>query len=359
MRVILLAEHFSPRLGGAARACHELARRLVRHGLELVVVTDRDAGLREYERIDGFELYRLDLTAALEQRSPEAVLAQQQKLLDLMALKRPELGHLSGGALSFYYANRLMARQQEPWVITLHLPQPAAALEPEATQGRALRRAEAVVFVSQAVADHTLEFVPELGHRSRVIPNGYPELTGGEAAPADRVGFLGRMCHQKGVDLLLDAWPAVVVARPEACLILWGDGPDLAALQSRGRLPSVSFAGPLLPEQVPRALASCSFVVMPSRQEGHPLVALEAAAAGRAVVATRVGGLGEIVQTGQTGLLVEPFDTSALAQAMIELLENPERARRMGLAAAAGARVGAGWEQHGARYLELYGELTQ
>ncbi|MCA9795211.1 MAG: glycosyltransferase, partial [Candidatus Eremiobacteraeota bacterium] len=127
MRVMLLAEHFSPRLGGAARACSELARGLAAQGVELVVVADRDAGLPEFERLDGFEIHRLELTSALERGDPRSVLLQARRLAEIVEASGPHLCHLSGGALSFYYATRLMMRREQPWVTTIHLPRPASA----------------------------------------------------------------------------------------------------------------------------------------------------------------------------------------------------------------------------------------
>jgi glycosyltransferase involved in cell wall biosynthesis len=93
----------------------------------------------------------------------------------------------------------------------------------------------------------------------------------------------------------------------------------------------VTFTGAV--RQIEAYYAIAELVVLPSLYEGMPLVALEAGAAGRPVVATAVDGTREVVQHGQTGLLVPPRDPEALARAASELLADAPRARRMGLAA--------------------------
>jgi glycosyltransferase involved in cell wall biosynthesis len=89
--------------------------------------------------------------------------------------------------------------------------------------------------------------------------------------------------------------------------------------------------------------------------EGFGLVALQAAQMGRPVVATRVGGVSEVVAHEESGLLVEPDDATSLAHAIESLLEDPERAKRMGRAARLRARMLFGWERH----VDAYDELLQ
>jgi glycogen(starch) synthase len=97
-----------------------------------------------------------------------------------------------------------------------------------------------------------------------------------------------------------------------------------------------------------------TLVVMPSRTEPFGLVALQAAQMGRPIVATRVGGLPEVILDGETGLLVEANDSDALASAILRLLRSPEWARQMGLTAHLRADREFGWAQHVSAYEELY-----
>ena len=151
------------------------------------------------------------------------------------------------------------------------------------------------------------------------------------------VGVVGRLETQKGHTYLLDAWPAVVRALPDARLLLVGDGSLRAPLEAQARAAGVAasiiFAG--FRADVPRMLDAMDVVALPSLHEGMPLTVIEAAAAARPVVATAVDGTVEVVRDRETGRLVPPADPAALGHALVELLGHPEHAAAMGRAARA------------------------
>jgi glycosyltransferase involved in cell wall biosynthesis len=97
---------------------------------------------------------------------------------------------------------------------------------------------------------------------------------------------------------------------------------------------------------VPELLDAASLVLMPSRREGLPLVAIQAAQLARPVIAARVGGLPEVVEHGQTGLLVPVDDAGALAEAVAALLEDPSAAARLGAVARQRAAERFGWRRY-------------
>src|SRR6266536_2128589 len=144
-----------------------------------------------------------------------------------------------------------------------------------------------------------------------------------------------RLDKQKGHRYLLHAASLV----PKAVFVLVGDGPERASLEAQARAlglsDRVTFLG--YRDDVGDLLTTCDLFVLPSLFEGLPLSVLEAMAAGKAVVATAIGGTDEAVDQGHTGLLVPPGDPVALAAAIEKVLSNPKLARR--LAAAGKARV--------------------
>ncbi|MFF7328705.1 glycosyltransferase [Streptomyces sp. NPDC008150] len=150
---------------------------------------------------------------------------------------------------------------------------------------------------------------------------------------APLVVCVGRLCRQKGQDVLLDAWSTIVTQLPGARLVLVGDGPDLDELRSRAP-ESVLFTG-AVEDTVPWYQAA-DLVVLPSRWEGMALAPLEAMACGRPVVVTDVDGARESLPPGLAGrCLVPPGSPAALAEAVTGLLRDPllreslgERARR-------------------------------
>jgi glycosyltransferase involved in cell wall biosynthesis len=151
------------------------------------------------------------------------------------------------------------------------------------------------------------------------------------------VGTIGRLEERKGhAHLLLAARTMLRIAnglRPQVLIV--GDGPlrdDLARQAADlGVLESVRFVGQLPDVRV--ALCAMDVFVLPSNAEGMPNALLEAMAARRAVVATEVGGMREVVDGGRTGVLVPPQDPEALGRAILHLLADPAGARRLGDAA--------------------------
>lgn len=148
------------------------------------------------------------------------------------------------------------------------------------------------------------------------------------------VGIVGRLAYQKGQTILLDAFAEVVKKVPSTMLFIIGDGPDKAELREKAKRLGLDkcmcWFGALPQEEVFRLYSMMDVFVMPSLYEGFGLCAAEALSAGKAVVASNVEGLSEIVQEGINGLLVPPGDKEALSGAIIKLLSDPTKAALMG-----------------------------
>jgi glycogen(starch) synthase len=172
-----------------------------------------------------------------------------------------------------------------------------------------------------------------------------------------RILCLGRLVPEKGFDLALAAFSVICHRFPGARLVLAGDGREWDNLKQRatelGLALSVEFVGGVPPDKVTDLIAEATLVLIPSRLEGFGLVALEAGSMARPVVATRVGGLPEVIVHEETGLLTESENSEALAGAIELLLEQPEKAERMGRAARERAQREFGWE----RYVDVYDGL--
>ena len=148
--------------------------------------------------------------------------------------------------------------------------------------------------------------------------------------------FVGVLELYKNVDGLAAAWRLVAGALPEARLVVVGQGSrcplvEQLAVELPGRVEHV----PLLePDGVARRMDASTVLVLPSRSEGLPRVALESFARGRGVVGARAGGIPDLVRDGVDGLLVEPDDVEGLAAALVRVLSDRELAARLGRAAA-------------------------
>jgi phosphatidylinositol alpha-1,6-mannosyltransferase len=176
-----------------------------------------------------------------------------------------------------------------------------------------------------------------------------------------------RLVTRKGQDMLITAWPRVLRSVPDARLIIVGDGPHRAALERlarhRGVTGSVVFAGSQPWEAMPGWMDAATVFAMPSRSrllglepEGLGIVFLEAAACGKPVVVGRSGGAPEATLDGESGVVVEPRDASAIATAIIDLLTDPARAAAMGARGRTWVEENWQWDQVGAaarRLLEI------
>jgi glycosyltransferase involved in cell wall biosynthesis len=232
-----------------------------------------------------------------------------------------------------------------------------------------------VVTTSRRIAQRLETELGVPAARVSCVPTGVnlarfrPELAGtlraelGLGPEVALVGMISVLRSWKGHGTFLDA-AAKLIARGgrEVHFVIAGDGPgrdDLArqAAQApwRGRLTLLGHR-----EDVPNVLASLDVLALPSfAHEGIPQIILQAQAMARAVVASTVGGIPEVVEDGATGLLVPPRDPAALAAALAGLLDDAALRARLGATARAGVEKEHSLDAMGARLLGLYGEIER
>jgi glycosyltransferase involved in cell wall biosynthesis len=213
-----------------------------------------------------------------------------------------------------------------------HYPKTLPVKYRSATRGlAALKAADLAVSYSSAVDRH---LAANGITRRRVVPY-FPTMAAKAAAGADdgrRVVFAGRIVRPKGVDVLIRAARGV-----DADFVVCGDGRELEPMRSLaaelGVKERVRFRGWLDAEELAEELANASIVVVPSVwPEPFGLVGIEGHAAGRPAVASSTGGIVDWLEHGVSGLCVPPGDPGRLAQALNELLADPQRRRAMGIA---------------------------
>lgn len=343
MKPLVLISGLGP--GGAERVTVSLLKRLTRAGLPAMActVTDRhDGPLVDELRAAGVD--RRDL-GARRLADGRAVL----RLARLLRAERIDVVHAHGqdASIMAWWATSL---RPTPMVITRHVldePRDGWRLRTRAALTlRAFRAADLAVAVSAAAARALARASGVPLPSIRVVPNGVdierfaaadPRRSRGALAgplglaSADRPVLLpGVMRPGKGHDELLDALPALLERVPETRVLFAGCGCE----EERLRLRAAAFGDRVLflghRNDMPRLMAASDVIVLPSRAEALPTVLMEAAAAGRPVVASAVGGVPEVVEADGSGILVPPGEPAALAAAVAGILADATHARSLG-----------------------------
>lgn len=328
-------------VGGLFRHVRDLAREQARRGHAVGLVCDADASdpltaqrlaFLEPEMILGVSRVSMPREVGLGD------LAAARRVRDLACSLRADIVHghgAKGGAYARLAARTLTRRNIE--VAAFYTPHGGSLhYHPASLKGRAFMAAE------RYLARHTSGLLFESDYArttyvanagtppcpTRVVHNGITPAELEPVIPAPDAGdfvFIGELRALKGVDLLLEA-TARILADRECRVTIVGAGPDAATFKASatalGLDSKVTFAGAMPAREAFRLGRA---LVMPSRAESLPYVALEAAGARLPLIATDVGGVGEIV-AGTATTLVAPDDVDALAAAMREVLDDPASA---------------------------------
>ena len=365
-RVLLWSDHFWPSIGGVEVLAARFVQDMRQRGYEFMVIAGTDSEQLVGERDwCGIPVHRFRFRQILADRDLDEIVQVRRRIVELKRLFRPDLQHVYFFECGALFHTLTAAASAAPLLVTLHGVQEDERYGPRTAFGPLVRSADWLVACSSDVLRETQRQLPEVVSRSSMIRSTLepPEL------PPARLSFdpprllcLGRLSPEKGFDVAVAAFGRLARRFPTARLVVAGEGAQRAGLEAlvsdlrvRDR---VDFLGWVLPQDVPALLNSVTVVIVPSRSESLGLVAVQAAQMARPVVASRVGGLPEVVTHGETGLLVPPESPAALAGALAELLEQPDRAARFGQNAFERARADGGWQSHLDAYDALYRQLV-
>lgn len=366
MRILLWTEFFWPHIGGNEVLVMHLSEGLRRRGHDLVVVTgqtdDTFAARDEYQGID---IRRFPFRQALERRDVDAIVSIRRELLALVDDFRPDVIHLTWLGVCDVFYHQLRAARSLPAVITVgqHLHRNAALAD--SLLGRTLGSADWVATCSAGLRHTLLQRRPELETRSSVIFHAVkvPPRVPAPMPSAPHLLCVGRLIECKGFDTAIRAVAELGAQRPELRLVIAGDGPERGALEQLAKAMGIEAQTEFLdwvhPSQVGVLIEQARLVIMPSRQETFGLVALETAINARAIVASRVEGLAEVVADGESGLLVTVDDVPAFAQAIARLVDDRELCEQLGRQARLRALDVFAWDRHLDRYEAVYSRILR
>ncbi len=311
---------------------------------------------REKTAVDANEI----LCEQIEQQGPFDLIYERYSLWSFAAMEYAG----EHGVASVLEVNAPLIEEQEKHR-TLVNPD-----EARTASRRAFDAAEVLLAVSTGVADWLNGFSEARG-RVHVVPNGVdatrfrPELDPVWHAPTNAfvVGFVGSLKPWHGLSVLVKAFAQVHHAVPETCLLIVGAGPEQAHIEADldrlGIRAAAHLTGAVTPAEVPRWLASMNVAVAPYADPAasyfSPLKVFEYMASGLPIVAGRIGQISEILTHDTTGVLVEPGDVDALAEALMRLYAAPLLCARLSSAARSTVLANHTWNTVFGRVLALAG----
>lgn len=375
MRIVLTTDYYPPHFGGGVEAVvSQLASHLAAADHEVLVITIGERAAAGSEQIEGvtvrrFPGIRMSRVTGLELTIS---IAAQRSIKRTIAQFGPDVVN----AHHLYFATTLPTLTAAndlgvPAVLTLHVAGmesfggwrgAVARFYERRMGGRIVDQADALIAVSEAVA---VTVHPHTRSSVSVIPNGVDlrrfKPPASRQRSNARIIYVGRLIANKGPDIALSAFREVHREMSDATLLMVGDGPMRKRLENYARsnhiTHSVEFLG--LREDVADLMRQSEVFVRPSFVEGMPLTVLEAMACGLPVVASNVGGVSEIVQNGETGLVVPPGSVASVASALLRLLGDETLSRKMGEAGRTRVMKRHSWEAATAATYEVFSTVVR
>lgn len=368
MRVLMLSWEFPPlKIGGIAEHVYELSGALARKGVEVHVVTPEPRGMAQNESCDtpGVHLHKIAMDF-----DGDFIRLMNVKMVEVASLMDFDLLHAHDWMVCDA-ALELRSEARKPLVSTIHSTEFGRSggikdgfqMRIHYKEEQLAKLSDHIIVCSESMKKEVMRFFNIKESRISVIPNGM-EVKKFDFAVNDAtrrifsdssklILFVGRLVHQKGVNVLIGAMPKVLKKVPDVTLLIVGDGPMRQQLEKDaaflGVSENVKFAG-YLDDLTVRALYKLAdVVVVPSLYEPFGIVALEAMAAKTPVIVSAVGGLSEIVG-GEEGVKVPPDNSEALADAIVSVLTDADEKNR--------ARVEAGYRKVKALGWDNIAEIT-
>jgi|GEM_PF-1627141 len=364
MKILFWTPLYPPYIGGLEVFAHTLAKQLQAKGHTVVVIsgTDTTSTSTKYE-LDGITVYDFPFMHAVSTYNVKAIRSILMEVQSIVSTFSPDVVHSHAwNEWSAFFQRRTFETFAIPLCITVH----GLLGQPSFHTGYCKwvwERANRVTAVSKALKE-SLNNEGFFHSSLHVIYNGLPVQKRGVAPPRSHsLLMIGRFTEEKCFDTAFYALKLLVAKYPTLRMTLIGDGPlfsDLMELRSALELEDVLTLKGFIPHQdIDSYIEQSSVVVIPSSYESFCLVALEAAIAGRPVVASNVLGLTEVVDNGKTGILVEPKSPQQLAAGIAKILDDSELRIEMGHAAQKRAHTHFSIDQSVQQYCTLYEQLVK
>ena len=367
MKVLFWTDGFWPHTGGLQTQSFQFIENFQKRDHQCMVLTRKhQTQEKEDETYRGISIKRFAFDTIIAKYELKNIRSIQDYLESLLREFQPDIVHLNlclgWSTFVFLLFKHLF---HIPIVLTLH----TSLFDKGKTFPiieKIVSSVDKICCVSNWAIREIEENLPSIKNKLRLIYNGLliPEIdpTPLSFSPPTLL-LLGRLCPKKGFDTAIQAFSLLKKSNSNARLLIAGEGQERQTLENLvnqlGLLDSVQFTGEVERDKALSLINQATLVIVPSYSELFGLVALEAMQLERPVIASRVGGLQEVISDGETGLLVPPQNPGILYQAIQELLENPEKAIRLGKQGRKSTMEKFTIHQNVVHYENLYKELIQ
>jgi glycosyltransferase involved in cell wall biosynthesis len=379
MNIILVTPWRPSLTGGISTVIARLTCEFKKKGHDITIfVADQENRLRQVETLDGTPVYGMYLRSPVSSAYPvrgaimcciwfpvtmlQLIWLSKQKRLDVIIIQYPLPAMFYFGILKRLIGATLLVTYQGNDAHDLSLWD----LREQRLVKFLLEKADVVLAVSRTLLVKVQRVLPDLHLAcTHLMPNGAPldVIVEAPSAQAERdlpmvyILTAGHLIYRKGIDTLISAVRATKDSGMTLHLVIAGDGPEREKLMRQSRQLGVSaqirFLGNQSQAQLLSLMKSCLFFVLASRAEGMPLVIAEAMACGKAIVASEVDGVPEIVQHGATGILVPAEDPHSLSLALIRMYSDHIYRDTLAMRGKEWAFREYNWEAIAGRYLRV------
>lgn len=385
MKILLVPSIFLPSIGGVELNTYELAKHLSKMGNEVTVLSSnwRQWKLPFHEVIDNIDVYRLPFYVfrGTIKSLIAFIICFPVSLFGtfyLIQKLKPNIINIHFVGANAFYILLIHFLKKMPLIVTfcgnevINVPDPALIGKKGYTKTEVawmkwiilslMNRADYIT----ALSGYLLKKAEELNHNisnksSRIFMSGITQRSAASVSSPESRPFLlavGRLAKQKGFDLLPEAFHSISINNKEISLVVIGDGPEKESITKKiyhyNLQNRIALKGKLPKSQIGYFYKNCLFSVVPSRWEGLGAVILEAFSYGKPVIATKIGGIPEMVIDGVTGILIESEDIKQLSAAMMKLLADTNLREKLGANAKSFAKEIGDWNNIAQKYYEVY-----
>ena len=385
MKILMLSWEYPPLShGGLARHVEDLSQALVKQGHSLYIITRGEKNISKRETINGVNIIRTDPVKISANNFIDEILHLNFQMLTETFKVTNEIGDIdlihAHDWLSFWAAKVLKHSLLKPLIVTIHATESGRhqGIYNELqryindTEWYACFEAWKVIVCSNYMQREVKSLFQVPHDKIAVIENGVnaenfqndcePEFRDKYASPAeDIIFYIGRLVREKGVQVLIQAMPKILQDNPDTKLVVAGKGGFLDNLKSQAKFLGIEdriyFTGFVSDEERNKLYQAADLAVFPSFYEPFGIVALEGMTTGTPVVVSDVGGMGDFVENGVTGLKVPPNNPYQLAEAVQYILNNRKAAAGMAERAINLVEEEFNWKKIAEKTIKVYQEI--